>query len=161
MSMSSSQLHYLPLTPTFFSILVGVLVALVILIQLGVLRYAYARVGISARAALLLLFGSLLGSYINIPVVALPEQQIMSGREIAYFGMHYVVPVVVDWPGTIIAVNVGGALIPGLVSIYLLFKKRLWGVGLLATAGVAAVCHFLADPVPGVGIALPVLVPAS
>jgi uncharacterized membrane protein len=160
MSMSSSQLHYLPLTPTFFSILVGVLVALVILIQLGVLRYAYARVGISARAALLLLFGSLLGSYINIPVVALPEQQIMSGREIAYFGMHYVVPVVVDWPGTIIAVNVGGALIPGLVSIYLLFKKRLWGVGLLATAGVAAVCHFLADPVPGVGIALPVLVPA-
>jgi uncharacterized membrane protein len=158
--MSSSQLHYLPLTPAFFSILVGVLVALVVLIQLGVLRYAYARVGISARAALWLLFGSLLGSYINIPVAALPEQQIMSGREITYFGMHYVVPVVVDWPGTVIAVNVGGALIPGLVSIYLLFKNRLWGAGLLATACVTAVCHFLADPVPGVGIALPVLVPA-
>ena len=160
MSMPSSQLHYLPLTPTFFSILVGVLVALVVLIQLGVLRYAYTRVGVSPRAALLLLFGSLLGSYVNIPVAALPEQQIMSGREITYFGMHYVVPVVVDWPGTIIAVNVGGALIPGLVSIYLLFKNRLWGPGLLATACVTAVCHFLADPVPGVGIALPLLVPA-
>jgi uncharacterized membrane protein len=158
--MSSSQLHYLPLTPTFFSILVGVLVALVVLIQLGVLRYAYARVGISARAAFWLLFGSLLGSYIDVPVAALPEQQIMSGREITYFGMHYVVPVVVDWPGTVIAVNVGGALIPGLVSMYLLFKNRLWGAGLLATACVTAVCHFLADPVPGVGIALPVLVPA-
>ena len=158
--MPSSQLHYLPLTPTFFSILVGVLVALVVLIQLGVLRYAYTRVGVSPRAALLLLFGSLLGSYVNIPVAALPEQQIMSGREITYFGMHYVVPVVVDWPGTIIAVNVGGALIPGLVSIYLLFKNRLWGPGLLATACVTAVCHFLADPVPGVGIALPLLVPA-
>jgi uncharacterized membrane protein len=160
MSMPSSQLHYLPLTPTFFSILVGVLVALVVLIQLGVLRYAYTRVGVSPRAALLLLFGSLLGSYVNIPVAALPEQQIMSGREITYFGMHYVVPVVVDWPGTVIAVNVGGALIPGLVSIYLLFKNRLWGAGLLATTCVTAVCHFLADPVPGVGIALPVLVPA-
>jgi uncharacterized membrane protein len=158
--MPSSQLHYLPLTPTFFSILVGVLVALVVLIQLGVLRYAYTRVGVSPRAALLLLLGSLLGSYVNIPVAALPEQQIMSGREITYFGMHYVVPVVVDWPGTVIAVNVGGALIPGLVSIYLLFKNRLWGAGLLATACVTAVCHFLADPVPGVGIALPVLVPA-
>jgi uncharacterized membrane protein len=96
--MPSSQLHYLPLTPTFFSILVGLLVALAVLIQLGVLRYAYARVGISARAAFLLLIGSLLGSYVNIPVAALPEQQIMSGREITYFGMHYVVPVVVDWP---------------------------------------------------------------
>lgn len=158
--MPSSQLHYLPLTPTFFSILVGLLVALVVLIQLGILRYAYTRVGVSPRAALLLLFSSLLGSYVNIPVAALPEQQIMSGREIIYFGMHYVVPVVVDWPGTIIAVNVGGALIPGLVSIYLLFKNRLWGAGLLATACVTTVCHFLADPVPGVGIALPVLVPA-
>jgi uncharacterized membrane protein len=158
--MPSSQLHYLPLTPTFFSILVGVVVALVVLIQLGVLRYAYARVGISARAAFLLLIGSLLGSYVNFPVAALPEQQIMSGREITYFGMHYVVPVVVDWPGTVIAVNVGGALIPGLMSIYLLFKNRLWGAGLLATACVTAVCHLLADPVPGVGIALPVLVPA-
>jgi uncharacterized membrane protein len=74
--------------------------------------------------------------------------------------MHYVVPVVVDWPGTVIAVNVGGALIPGLMSIYLLVKNRLWGVGLLATACVTALCHFLADPVPGVGIALPVFVPA-
>ena len=157
--MPSSQLHYLPLTPAFFSILVGVLVALVVLIQLGILRYAYTRIGVGSSAALLLLFGSLLGSYVNVPVAALPEQQIMSGREITYFGMHYVVPVVVDWPGTIIAVNVGGALIPGLVSIYLLFKNRLWGAGLLATACVTAVCHYLADPVPGVGIALPLFVP--
>jgi uncharacterized membrane protein len=160
MSMPSSQLHYLPLTPTFFSILVGLFALLVVLIQLGVLRYAYRRVGVGSRAALMLLFGSLAGSYLNIPVVELPEQQVMSGREIAYFGMHYVVPVVVDWPGTVIAVNVGGALIPVLMSIYLLVKNRLWGEGVLATSCVAAVCHFLAHPVPGVGIALPVLVPA-
>jgi uncharacterized membrane protein len=74
--------------------------------------------------------------------------------------MHYVVPVVVDWPGTVIAINVGGALIPTLVSIYLLVRNRLWGRGLLAIAGLTAVCHALANPVPGVGIALPVLVPA-
>jgi uncharacterized membrane protein len=158
--MPSSQLHYLPLSATFFSILVGMFTLLVLFIQLGFLRYAYIRIGISSRAALLLLSGSLFGSYVNIPVAELAEQQIMSGREITYFGMHYMVPVVVDWPGTVIAVNVGGALIPGLMSIYLLAKNRLWGTGLLATACVTAVCHFLADPVPGVGIALPVLVPA-
>jgi hypothetical protein len=32
------------------------------------------------------------------------------------------VPVVVDWPGTVIAVNVGGALIPALMSLYLLVR---------------------------------------
>jgi uncharacterized membrane protein len=135
-------------------------VVLVVLIQLGVLRYAYRRVGISSRAALMLLLGSLAGSYVNIPLAELPAQEIVAGREITYYGMHYMVPVVTDWPGTVIAINVGGALIPILVSIYLLGRNRLWGLGLLATGCVTAVCHFLADPVPGIGIALPVLVPA-
>jgi uncharacterized membrane protein len=105
-----SQLHYLPLSPAFFTILVGLFILLVALIQVGILRYAYMRLGVSSRVALLLLAASLIGSAINIPVAELPEQQIMSGREVAYFGMHYVVPVVVDWPGTVIAVNVGGAV---------------------------------------------------
>jgi len=70
--------------------------------------------------------------------------------------MHYVIPVVVDWPGTIIAVNVGGA-----VSFYLLVRNELWVRGLLATAGVTVVCHILAQPVAGVGIALPVFVPPA
>jgi len=34
--------------------------------------------------------------------------------------MRYVVPVVEDWPRTIIAVNVGGAIIPTILSAYLL-----------------------------------------
>jgi len=75
--------------------------------------------------------------------------------------MHYVIPVVVDWPGTIIAVNVGGAVIPGLLSLYLLIRNELWIRGLLATAGVTVVCHMLAQPVAGVGIALPVFVPPA
>ena len=35
--MPSSQYHYLPLAPAFFSLLVGVLVVVVVLIQLGIL----------------------------------------------------------------------------------------------------------------------------
>src|SRR5712671_4123641 len=159
-SMHTSQLHYWPLAPTFLAVLVGALLALLVLIQLGILRYAYMRIGVSSRVASLLLIGSLVGSYINIPVAQIPEQEVVSGREIIYFGMHYMVPVVVDWPGTVIAVNVGGALIPGLMSLYLLARYRLWLLGLASTACVGAVCYSLADPVPGVGIALPVFVPA-
>lgn len=154
-----SQLHYLPLPLPFYSILVGLFVLLVVLGQLGALRYAYMRIGLSPRAALLLLLASLLGSYLNIPVAELPAQEIFSGQVIDYFGMRYVVPVVTDWPTTVIAINVGGALIPGLMSFYLLAKSGQWRGGFLATIGVAAICHLVARPVPGLGIAVPVFVP--
>ncbi len=157
--MQSSHLQYLPVTLPFFALLVGVFLALLVLIQLEALRYAYARLGMSSPAALLLLFGSLVGSYFNIPVAQLPGEEIVAAREVPGFGMTYVVPVVVEWPGTVIAVNVGGAVIPGLLSLYLLAKNRLWGRGLVAIACVTAVTHWLAEPVPGAGIALPIFVP--
>jgi uncharacterized membrane protein len=153
------QMHYLPLSPWFFAILLGLFLAVAALIEIGILRYAFMRLGLSSRVAMLLLLGSLIGSYVNIPLATLPERQILSGQEVDFFGMRYAVPVVIDWPGTVIAINVGGAVIPILVSLYLLAKHGLWASGILATAGVAAVCYFLAHPVPGVGIALPTLVP--
>jgi uncharacterized membrane protein len=155
-----SPIHYLPLTPAFFAILVGLFLLLVAMIQIGILRHAYMRLGVSSGAAILLLLASLIGSYINIPIVQLPEQHILSGRHVEFFGMHYSVPVVIDWPGTVIAINVGGALIPTLISLYLLAKNQVWALGLIATACVGAVCYWLAQPVPGVGIAVPTFVPA-
>ncbi len=155
-----SQYHYLPLTPEFFSILVGLFVILVVLIQLGALRYAYMRLGMSSGAALLLLLASRVGSYFNIPVAQLPGQRVMSGEVVEFFGMHYVVPVVENWPGTLIAVNVGGAVIPVLVSLYLLVRHALWIRALVAVVVVALVIHWFANPVRGVGIAVPVFLPA-
>ena len=158
--MHLSQFHYLPLAPPFFFILVGLFLILLLLIQLGALRYAYMRLGLSSRGALLLLFGSLIGSYFNIPIAQLPGQRAVGGQEVYYFGMRYVVPVVAEWPGTIIAVNVGGAVIPTVMSVYLLVRNQLWLPAALATAGVAIVCYLLSDPIPGLGIAEPVFVPA-
>ena len=155
-----SQYHYLPLTPEFFSILVGLFIVLLVLIQLGALRYAYMRLGMSSGAALLLLAAALVGSYFNIPVAQLGGERVVSGAVVDYFGMRYVVPVVEDWPGTLIAVNVGGAVIPVLVSLYLLVRQSLWIRGLLATVVVALVIHWFAEPVRGVGIAVPIFLPA-
>ncbi|MGF6639296.1 DUF1614 domain-containing protein [Paraburkholderia sp. 35.1] len=157
--MQLSHLHYFPLPLPFFSMLVGIFLLLVGLLRIGALHYVSMRLGISFGAALLLLLGMLAGSYFNIPLAELPAQEVRSGQEIVFFGMHYVVPVVVEWPGTVIAVNVGGALIPGLMSLYLLFRHHLWLRGPVAIALVAAVCHPLAHPIPGFGIALPVFVP--
>lgn len=155
----NSQLYYLPITPGLFSILVLLFGILIILIQLGILRYAYMRLGVGPGTALLLLFGSLIGSYFNIPITVLPGHTIRSGEVVDFFGMRYVVPVVTAWPGTVLAVNVGGAIIPTLMSIYLVLRYRLWLRAAIAVAVIAAVIHLLASPVQGVGIAVPVFVP--
>jgi uncharacterized membrane protein len=155
-----SQVHYLPLTPGLFSILVVLLVGLIILIQLRILRYAYMRLGVGPGAAMLLLLGSLIGSYFNVPITVLPGgPPVSSGEIVDFFGMRYVVPVVVASPGTILAVNVGGAVIPALMSTYLVIRYQLWLKAAIATAAIAIVIHSMATPVPGIGIAVPVFVP--
>ena len=67
-------------------------------------------------------------------------------------------PALANSPKVVLAVNVGGAVIPTLLSIYLLSKNGLWGRGLIATAIIAAICHALAQPIRGVGIGLPIFV---
>jgi uncharacterized membrane protein len=157
--MDLSQLQYLPLGLSHFSLLTALYLVLVVWVGVRAFRIASMRLGFGSAGALILLLASLSGSYLNIPVTELPERQIVSGQVISFFGMDYVIPRVADWPGTVIAVNVGGAVIPGLLSLYLLIRYRLWVRGLLAVAVVAAVCHLLATPVRGLGIALPVFVP--
>lgn len=132
---------------------------LVAWIEVRALRSAYLSMGLGPHAAVIVLLASLAGSYINLPIVRLHAQQILSGQDVWFFGMHYVIPEVINQPGTVIAVNVGGALIPGVLSLYLYVTNRLWISGIVATAVAAAVCHRLAQPVPGLGIALPVFVP--
>jgi uncharacterized membrane protein len=73
--------------------------------------------------------------------------------------VQYVVPLAVDSPGTVLAVNVGGAVIPFLLSVYLMFKHRLFGKSLIAVSIVTLLVHLMARPVPGVGIAVPILIP--
>ncbi len=154
-----SQVHYLPLTPGFFSILLVLLAGLIILIQLRILRYAYMKLGVGPGAAMFLLFGSLIGSYFNLPVAVLPGKPVMSGQIVDFYGMRYVVPVVVSWPGTVLAVNVGGAVIPTMMSIYLMIRYQLWLKAAIGIAVVAFVIHSMATPVPGIGIAVPVFAP--
>jgi uncharacterized membrane protein len=153
------ELQYVPLALPFFLFLVGLFLLIVVLIQIRVLQYAYAKLGLSSGAALLLLLASLIGSYFNIPLAELPEREVRSGQVVEFFGMRYVVPVVADWPRTVIAVNVGGALIPSLLSFYLLLKNRIWSSAAVATLVVAVACYLLAQPVPGIGIAIPSLIP--
>src|SRR6266566_8143973 len=88
--MRPSSLHFFPLAAPF---VLGVLLLagfVIVLIEAGILGYAYAKIGVDRRYVFLLLLLSLLGSYVNIPVAQLPEEQVLSGREVTFFGMRYV-----------------------------------------------------------------------
>ncbi len=151
-------MHYLPLSLPFFFMLGGILVLLVIWVEIRALTFAYQRAGISSPAALFMLFASWVGGYVNIPLFWLHGRPVMSDQQVDFFGMQYVVPTA-DWQGTVLAVNVGGCVIPVLLSLYILAKYDLWVLGAVGTAIVAVITHMMATPVHGVGIALPIFVP--
>jgi uncharacterized membrane protein len=157
--MLSSHMHYLPAQLLLYLLLGGFILGLLFLLEIGVLNSAYRRLGLKPRVAMLVLLASLIGGYINIPVARLPEAHVVARTFVDLFGMPYLVPQVVDWPGTILAVNVGGALIPVLLSLYLIAHDRILVQSAIATAAVAIIVHRLATPVPGVGISVPLFVP--
>jgi uncharacterized membrane protein len=157
--MYSNHLQYLPVSWPLYAVFLVVLAVIAALIQIGIMRYVYLRLGISPTSAMLLLFGSLLGAYVNIPLYHIPEETVVVRQQVDFFGMEYAVPTEVDWPGMIVAINLGGAVIPTLLSLYLLAKNNLWIPGIIATAVVSAVCFAIATPVPGAGIAIPIFIP--
>lgn len=157
--MRPSGMHYFPIAWPFLLGLFLLLGFLIALVEVGILRYAYEKIGISRQHAFTLLLLSLFGSYVNIPVFQLPPEHVQSNKEIWFAGVQYEVPDVVDWPHTIIAVNVGGALIPTILSLYLIVKNSLYIRSLIGVAAVALVVHHFAQPVRGLGISVPMYIP--
>ena len=152
-------MHYFPVTPLFMVLLVVVFTALVVLLQLGVITYAYEKMGIGSRYILGILLLSLLGSAVNIPIAELPAKDIVVEKAVNYFGVWYVVPAVEHQGRTILAINLGGALIPLGLSVFLLVKHAIYMEAGIGVAIMAVITYFLAKPVPGVGIAIPPLIP--
>lgn len=150
---------YIPITLLFFLAFWFLFAVLVALVEIGILQHVFVSMGINRRYMLALLLLCLLGSYVNIPIMRLPGEQVQAGRIVDFFGMEYVVPVIVNSPGTLLAVNLGGAVIPFILSIYLIFKHRLFGASIVAVGIVTVVVHLMARPVPGVGIAVPIFIP--
>ncbi len=141
-----------------FLLLVFIFLLAVIILYMGVFTIALDKLGLSTHSAMLLLACTLIGSGINLPLFQItadapPDEEIQSlqgllfGRPLPFTGK------------TIVAINVGGALIPIGFSIYLASHNPLEFTRiLLAIAIVAAVSYFASRPVRGLGIGMPVFV---
>lgn len=145
--------------PLIVLLLVVLLLALVVLVQLKVLSYAYQKIGVRPRYVFLIMVLTLLGSGVNIPLYRIPSGRILAPHTKWLHGVPYAVPEAVHAGMTVVAINVGGALIPALLSIYLFLRVPLRARMMIGTAVVAVIVYQLAELVPGVGIAVPMLVP--
>jgi uncharacterized membrane protein len=154
------MIHRWPHPPSVLAAFFGVLVVLAVLVEVRAAGLAFTLAGLSPAWSLAALLASLLGSAINIPVARLrtPPARV-EYVEVRYFGIVHLVPV--GRPGqVIVAVNVGGALVPTAVSLFLIQHADLWVVAPAAIGFVAAIVHLAARPVPGFGILIPMFVPA-
>jgi len=132
---------------------------LVTIIQLQLLSIAFQKLGLSPHGALLLMLGTLLGSSINIPVARVPTNaDLPPDSPIPRRGRIWP-PVDPSQTGeTIIAVNLGGCLIPVGIVLYLVIRQLVNPPDLLpALLVVTTASYVFSRPVPGIGIAMPVL----
>ncbi len=150
---------YAPIALPFFLLLLVLLAVFVFVVEIRILAYAYRKVGVRPRYVFLVLLLSLIGSHVNVPLYRVPVERVLPPQEVWMFGWRYQIPPVIEQGATVVAINVGGALIPILVSVYLFFRMRMYGRMIVGTLIVAFVVHSMAKIVPGVGIAVPIFVP--
>jgi len=157
----SKKTIYFPHDLLLFAIMLTVLLLVIGFLFIGIIGIAFREVGFNAVATALILVGTFLGSHINIPLVKLKTNVPLIKEEyVDFFGLRYRIPhLEYGESTTMLAVNVGGALIPTVVSIYLLFKAtQLVEYSLIGVVIVAIVTHLVARPVKGVGIQTPAFV---
>jgi len=148
-----------PFAPLPLLLFVGLVVLLVSFVQVGALTLAFDKLGLSEEFGFLLLFASLFGSAINLPLFAVSaEAPPTDAVPVALSGMlrH----TAREFRGhTLIAINVGGGLIPVLFSFYLIGRGGPPLPVVAAAIGIVAlVSRLVSRPLPGVGIGMPAFV---
>jgi uncharacterized membrane protein len=144
----------------FLLMVVFLLLALLLLpfLLLGMMGSAFIKLGLPPTTMFWLLVLTLVGSMVNIPIHQLESQNLVRDQMVSYFGMRYRAPVLRTHK-TVLAINVGGAVIPVVLSLYLLTRMEI-SLGVPLVVGlVTLVANRLARPVQGLGIALPGLIP--
>ncbi len=128
-------------------------------VQIGLISIAFDKLGLSPESAYLLLLCTLAGSLINLPLFSLKADSAVQPRippELAGWPLFKLLP----YTGKImVAVNVGGAVVPVTFSVYLISHNPLNPLQIAtAVAVVAILARTTSLPIPGIGIGIPMLI---
>ncbi len=148
-----------PFSPLYLVLFIFAIGLLLAVVQIGAVTIAFSRLGLSQSSAFLLLFASLFGSGINLPLLTIPASAPPTPPENPML-QGLLRQAQQEFTGrTLIAVNVGGGLIPVFFSFYLLRNYSLSIEQLLAgISGVALISHLASRPIPGLGVGMPIFV---
>ena len=131
---------------------------LVIFIQLGIFGIVLEKLGLSPNSAALLLASTLFGSMINLPLFKITSDENESINDLK--GPRLLFTSMQPFTGTtIIAINVGGALIPIFFSLYLIFFHQLNPLQFIpAIMVVSYISYIFSRPIQGLGVGMPVFI---
>jgi uncharacterized membrane protein len=146
----------------FFAILAALLVWVAVFVIFGASEIAFKRLGFTRMQVVMILVGTFIGALVNIPLWRIKSSEpLVELEEVQFFWITYRIPrISTKEVSTLVAVNLGGAVIPTLVSVYVLsthpqvLPNALLGILLTST-----VVHMAARKVPGLGIATPAFLP--
>ncbi len=149
---------YLPVTFLLFVLFLLLLPFIWFAIALDVVEVAVAKLGFSPSTAFLLFTAVVLGSTVNIPLYERVSQvPVIPDFADLWIARFWGIPLRRIEQKTIVALNVGGGLIPTLLALYELTRSNALAI-LLVTAVVTLTSYFSAQIVPGIGIQMNALV---
>lgn len=150
--------------PIKYTLLLSLLaIFFIALLQVNLFGIAFAKLGLTPQESLLLLIGSLVGSGINIPFLQLHNPD--SGFPVKWAiqkVMWGVAPAKLS-DKIIIAVNVGGCLIPLSLSLYFISLQVIDPIKMIiGVSAITLLSYKSSELIPGFGVGMPLfLAPIS
>ncbi|MGR9087556.1 MAG: DUF1614 domain-containing protein [Gammaproteobacteria bacterium] len=134
-------------------------VFLTALIQIHIFEIAFAKLGLTPEITLLLLIGTLIGSGINLPLFSLRTRQaghlVVSPGKKPFWEIYQPI----REGRIVIAVNVGGCIIPVGMCLYFMSLQLIDPINILiALSAVTALCYKISRLIPGFGVGMPMLI---
>jgi len=149
---------YLPVSLFLFLLFLLLFPLIWLSVALDLVEIAVAKLGFSPQVAFFLFAAVLLGSLINIPLYQVESTvTIVPDLRDMWLRQFWGIPLQKITQKTIVALNVGGGLIPVLLAIYELTRSDLFAI-FLVTAIVTVVSYYSAHVVPGIGIQMNALI---
>lgn len=143
---------------SFIAILFVMFVILFILITINIFGMAFRKLGFPPEYSVYFLFLSLLGSYLNLPIKkVMSHAPLMHDKGIDFQWSGYSATSEIE-RSTSISVNLGGAIIPVVMSLFLstLVNPVNVVIGILV---MTVIVHKISKPIIGSGIAIHVVLP--
>jgi len=147
-------MYFLPISLAIFLIFLLVIPFLIFMLP----AVAFAKLGLSPVAGLVFFWLCLVGSLINIPVYQRESEYSSEPDEFTMLFNRFFNVKIPHFQKQIISLNLGGAILPGFLSFYLISSVSFQSV-FMATI-ITTICSFLlSKPVKGVGIVIPAFIP--